>query len=247
LKRRRIPGQVIRLGIVFAILIVVLLVVRARFVPPSFGRWGHYRAEAVKLNADRPIRYAGLPACAECHVDEADLKASSYHRGLTCEGCHGPAADHAADPTATQPLIPRDRKTCLRCHEYRFSRPTGFPQIIESVHNPVEPCTTCHDPHDPTPPETPEECSACHAAIARTKAVSHHRSIDCRTCHEVPSGHRVNPRAFLPSKPRDRAFCGQCHAPTATRAAEAPRVDIATHGGRYLCWQCHYPHFPEGK
>ena len=26
-----------------------------------------------------------------------------------------------------------------------------------------------------------------------------------------------------------------------------PRVDIVEHGGRYLCWQCHYPHDPEGR
>ena len=22
---------------------------------------------------------------------------------------------------------------------------------------------------------------------------------------------------------------------------------ISEHGGRYLCWQCHYPHAPEGR
>ena len=27
--------------------------------------------------------------------------------------------------------------------------------------------------------------------------------------------------------------------------AEIPRVDLASHAGRDLCWQCHYPHFPE--
>jgi ribosomal protein S27AE len=26
---------------------------------------------------------------------------------------------------------------------------------------------------------------------------------------------------------------------------EIPRVEMRTHGERYLCWQCHYPHFPE--
>ena len=24
-------------------------------------------------------------------------------------------------------------------------------------------------------------------------------------------------------------------------------VELATHGGRYVCWQCHYPHYPEGR
>ena len=26
---------------------------------------------------------------------------------------------------------------------------------------------------------------------------------------------------------------------------EAPHIDMTEHGGRYLCWQCHYPHYPE--
>ena len=44
-----------------------------------------------------------------------------------------------------------------------------------------------------------------------------------------------------------RAFCGQCHAPDAKSDKEIPRVDMATHGERYVCWQCHYPHMPEVK
>jgi len=244
---RRIPGQVVRLVILFAIALAVLLVLRARFIPESFGELGHYRAEAVTINAALPVRYAGLSACAECHTDEAEVKRVSYHRGLTCEGCHGPASDHVEDPGEALPQIPRERGSCLRCHSYDLTRPTGFPQVIADRHNPMEPCLSCHDPHDPTPPSTPESCSACHRAISRTKSVSHHRSIDCQTCHATPEEHRVNPRGASASKPRDREFCGGCHARGATSAAEIPRISIDEHGGRYLCWQCHYPHFPEGR
>jgi hypothetical protein len=243
----RVPGQVIRLAILFAAAIVAILVVRQQFVPESFGDIGHYRADAVPAIAAQEIRYAGLRACAECHDDAAAVKAGSFHRGLTCEGCHGPAADHAEDPTEQAPEVPTGRDTCLRCHTYLASRPTGFPQIIEAVHNPMEPCATCHDPHDPTPPQIPGECSACHGAIARTKAVSHHWSLDCETCHEAPPEHREYPRARLPKKPTARAFCGQCHAVGADAASGIPRIDPAEHGGRYLCWQCHYPHDPEGR
>ena len=28
-------------------------------------------------------------------------------------------------------------------------------------------------------------------------------------------------------------------------AKEIPRVDMFSHGERYMCWQCHYPHLPE--
>jgi hypothetical protein len=237
----------VRLAILFAVAAVVLLIVRQRFVPASFGEEGHYRADVIPLIASQPIVFAGLQACADCHPDVVEVKATSYHRGLTCEGCHGAAADHVDDPTEVFPLVPTERGACLRCHSYLPSRPTGFPQIIESTHNPMEPCAGCHDPHEPTPPEVPESCTACHAAIARTKAVSHHRSLDCDTCHTAEPAHRENPRSALPRKPTTRDFCGQCHAPEATSASTIPRVEMSAHGGRYLCWQCHYPHYPEGN
>ncbi len=247
MKLWKIPGPVIRIAVLFVAAIVILILVRQRFVPESFGLIGHYRADAIDVVAGQEMRYAGLQACAECHTDEAESKSNSYHRGLTCEGCHGPAADHVDDPTEHLPIIPAGRGTCLRCHEYQMSRPTGFPQVIETMHNTMERCADCHEPHDPTPPEVPGACSACHGAIERIKAVSHHFTLDCETCHQVQPEHKENPRAFQPKKPTEREFCGRCHATNAASAREIPRVDMEVHGGRYLCWQCHYPHFPEGS
>lgn len=242
----RFPDQVIRLAILLAVALVAMLVVRGRLVPASFGLTGHYRADAVAEVASQPLRYAGSHLCVECHDYEGEIKDGSYHRGLACEVCHGASWAHADDLEAQLPVIPRGRgEACLYCHTYLPSRPTGFPQIIERLHNPLKPCIGCHDPHDPTPPEVPGACSACHAQIARTKAVSHHGTLSCESCHDVAPSHREEPRAFLPKKPTARALCGQCHAREAEASDEIPRVDLASHGERYLCWQCHYPHFPE--
>ena len=243
----RIPGQVLRIAVVFALAIAVLVAARQRFVPDSFGEIGHYRAAALPAIAAQPVRYAGTQACVECHSEEGEIKARSYHSGLACESCHGPAAEHAADPEKGKPHLPRERAFCVRCHGYQQARPTGFPQILEAVHNPLQPCTTCHQPHDPRPPRVPESCSGCHGAIARTKAVSHHHALECETCHQTPREHRTAPRLHRPRKPAAREFCGQCHAAGASSPKEIPRVDLASHGGRYLCWQCHYPHDPEGR
>jgi len=243
----KLPGPVVRILLAFILVIAALVVIRAKFVPESFGDIGHYRADAIPEIAALPISYAGLQACVECHDDTGEKKARSYHRGLTCEGCHEAGAAHVADPAESTPFMPTGRTVCLRCHEYLASRPTGFPQIIEKIHNPMEPCTSCHDPHDPTPPQVPGECSACHAAIARTKAVSHHWTLPCETCHDASPEHMENPRAALPLKPTERKFCGQCHGREASSPASIPRVDLESHGGRYLCWQCHYPHDPEGR
>ncbi len=243
----RFPDQVVRLAILLAVAVIAMVAVRNRLVPASFGLTGHYRADAVVAVASQPIRYAGSQFCVDCHDHEGEIKDSSYHRGLACEVCHGAAWAHANDFESQTPAIPRARgEACLHCHSYLPSRPTGFPQILERLHNPLKPCIGCHDPHDPTPPEVPGACAACHAQIARTKAVSHHGALACEDCHEVAPQHREEPRAFLPKKPTAREFCGQCHARGAEAPGEIPRVDFASHGERYLCWQCHYPHFPEG-
>jgi len=241
----KIPGQVVRLLVLVLVAVSALIVARTQFVPESFGEIGHYRADVVPEIAAQEVRYAGLQACTECHEDIEATKSASYHRGLTCEGCHEASAAHVVD-LEPLPVVPTGRTVCMRCHSYLSSRPTGFPQIIEAVHNPMEACAGCHDPHDPTPPEVPSECSACHAAIERTKAVSHHWSLDCEICHDAPAEHNVQPRANLPTQPADRAFCGNCHS-GGEAGAEIPQVDLAEHGGRYLCWQCHYPHHPEGQ
>jgi len=74
-------------------------------------------------------------------------------------------------------------------------------------------------------------------------------------CHEAPDEHRLLPRSNLPSKPFQREFCGKCHARDTERPAavkgvdlgdyDIPLVDLDTHGGTLVCWQCHYQHSPE--
>jgi hypothetical protein len=147
---------------------------------------------------------------------------------------------------AVKPPAPRDRKFCPVCHAYDASRPTGFPQINPTVHNPLKPCIACHNPHDPTPPQTPRACSACHAQIERTKAVSSHALLVCTTCHTVSEQHKKAPRTALPTKPQTREFCAKCHGKDSPQK-EPPKIDVTTHGTPYLCWQCHYPHLPEGR
>ena len=239
--------QINRLLIAFGLLIAGLAGARHFLVPPTFGRIGHYRAAAVAAVAAREPKYAGHDACADCHEDIAKKHDTHRHHHVACEVCHGAAAPHVKAPMDVRPPVPRQRGGCPVCHSYDPSRPTGFPQIDPVTHNAPKPCYTCHDPHAPEPPRTPEDCSACHAEISRTKAVSHHAQLPCTRCHETEKQHKITPAASRPTKPAKREFCGGCHARDANSAKEIPRVDIATHGERYVCWQCHYPHFPELK
>jgi hypothetical protein len=238
------PQQVPRLAAVFLLAVIALLVARSVLIPETFGERGHYRAAAVDSIAVHPMKYAGHQECAMCHPDVAAQRLAGNHRGVSCEVCHGPAAAHVAAPLDVKPTISRDRALCVLCHAYNPSRPTGFPQIDSVTHNPRLPCMGCHVAHAPEPPVPPQDCGACHGQISRQKAVSHHWSLECTTCHEVPDEHRVNPRMNRPSKPTERGFCGTCHA---SGTAGVPQVDLRSHGEPYVCWQCHYPHFPEAR
>jgi DnaJ-class molecular chaperone len=246
----RIPEQIQRLAIVIGVVVVATLGLRFYLIPRSIVDTTLHRATAVAAETARPVKFAGASTCADCHDDVATRRAKSFHKNVSCETCHGPAAQHAEAPGEMKPPAPRDRKFCPVCHAYDSSRPTGFPQINVTAHNPLKPCISCHNPHDPIPPRTPDACSACHGQIERTKAVSSHALLPCTTCHRAPDQHKRTPRAALPSVPDSRDFCATCHGKDRTPpdlGKDAPKIDVTSHGGRYLCWQCHYPHLPEGR
>jgi len=242
---RKIPDQIKRLIVPFAIVAILLLAMRYFLVPRSFGKYGHYRADAVDEIAGLNIMYAGHDACSLCHTDISQLKSTGNHMGVSCEVCHEPAQAHIDDPTGVKPHAPRDRVLCSLCHGYNPSRPTGLPQIIPEAHNPTKPCFSCHNPHDPKPPHPLKECSACHLHIVRLKAESAHSGLPCERCHGFTQKHVVEPRGLKPSTPRERGFCGACHAAGAPGLKDIPRVDIMEHYNEYQCYQCHYPHLPE--
>ncbi|OGU66773.1 MAG: hypothetical protein A2W30_10355 [Ignavibacteria bacterium RBG_16_36_9] len=244
---KKIPEQVKRLSLILIIFIITFIFIRSKLVPPDFGEYGHYRTSAVDEIIGQEIKYAGHTLCNDCHNDVVDFKKTGYHRNVACEVCHGPAALHTDDPVEFELQSPRERGHCPLCHEYISSRPTGFPQIVSASHNPMKPCISCHNPHDPKPPEAPKECEACHAEISRTKSLSHHVYIECTVCHQTPNEHKINPRNYLPGIPSSREFCGGCHSKDSTASDEIPKIDINSHGERYMCWQCHYPHLPEAR
>ncbi len=242
-----LPEQIRHLAVPAIIIVAGALTMRYIFVPGDFGLYGHYRASSVVQNAGKEIKYAGSEACAECHDALTATKKAGYHRNVSCESCHGPAAPHTQDPEKIKPFVPTARAQCLVCHEYLPSRPTGFPQVVSDSHNPVKPCATCHQPHDPKPPTAPKGCDACHAKVQRVVALSRHANLNCTVCHETVKQHNVSPRAYQPKKPQTREFCGKCHDKDTGSSKETPKVNMASHGEKYLCWECHYPHMPEAK
>ncbi len=240
-----IPQQIRSLIVLGIIFWVMFLFGRKLLIPKTFGEYGHYRSVAVDLNLAVPARYAGQQTCTECHEDIMAVKNQHPHRTIACEACHGPGLAHTEAPDEHELLVAKEREFCISCHEYNPSRPRGFPQIDSQMHHPSQPCMECHPPHAPTLPHSPGECRACHSQVATTLEESQHQFMSCTDCHQVAPEHKIHPREHIPALPQNRELCADCHAEGREAAVDAPRIDMATHGGNYVCWQCHFPHFPE--
>ncbi len=141
--------HLVRLAAAFAIVLVVFLLVRAHFVPKSFGQYGHYRGDALAELSSKPISFAGHQSCEECHADVLEVKTAGKHAGVNCEACHGPLAAHAADPASVVPQLPDTAVLCARCHEENIAKPKSFPQVVSKEHSGGVLCKSCHVPHSP--------------------------------------------------------------------------------------------------
>jgi hypothetical protein len=243
----KLPEQVVRLGIVLITVLAIVLALRFVILPASFFSARPHQAAKVEREMAKPMHYAGAASCLKCHEEQVKAKYNGFHKNIGCENCHGPSAGHVADNKAVKSGKPKDREFCLTCHAYDTARPNGFPQIDPQAHNASKQCVRCHDPHSPAAEEPPKDCSACHRRIDRTKALSTHASLACSECHKADPQHMLQPRTALPTKPANREACGRCHAVGATGpGVSKAAVDMASHGGAYVCWECHYAHLPEG-
>jgi hypothetical protein len=145
----RDTGHLFRFAGLFVIAFLVFWVIRGYVVPPTFGRYGHYRAAAINEIAARPLHYAGHAACESCHSDVLDMKKAGKHAGVNCEACHGPLVQHAADPLNVTPVKLDTATLCVRCHSASAARPKTFPQVNIEEHASGVSCETCHQPHSP--------------------------------------------------------------------------------------------------
>lgn len=144
-------GHILRLVGLFAVGAFLFLVVRAILIPAGFGDLGHFRSGAIDDNAARAPVHAGRRTCAECHAEEAREVRGDRHAHLSCEGCHGPLAAHAADPVAAPASRPADSvPICSRCHAALGARPPDHPQVDVAEHAEGAECIDCHAQHAPS-------------------------------------------------------------------------------------------------
>jgi len=147
-----------RLGILLVVGFIGLLVIRAVATPASWNYEVWYRGDALKDAAKQSLVHGGNDSCQSCHEAAGKKFQKLRHKTLSCEGCHGPLADHArSDEKIADALVVRESTwQCLNCHAALISKRQDFPQFTDEVdkHREVEAgevCLKCHDAHDPTP------------------------------------------------------------------------------------------------
>jgi hypothetical protein len=147
-----IPPQVKRLLLLFIIFIALFILVRRILLPPSFGQYGHYRANSLQSNAAKEAHYAGHETCVECHQDIADMIEMDLHDIVSCESCHTAALKHAeaAVPEKVDVALNNNRQFCGLCHAMNTAKPVKVIfQVDLTEHNTDKNCIDCHNPHSP--------------------------------------------------------------------------------------------------
>jgi hypothetical protein len=140
------------------VFIVAFLVIKDWATPSSWNHEVWYREASLTEDANKPMLHGGNDSCKTCHEDVVKETKKLKHKNLSCEGCHGPLANHARgeEKIADAEVINQSRWQCLNCHAELISKPKDFPQFTDEVdkHTTLiegETCLKCHDAHDPTP------------------------------------------------------------------------------------------------
>jgi ribosomal protein L37AE/L43A len=145
-----IPPQIKRHVLLLAFFIIVFIVIRAALVPDSFGKYGHYRGDALAENEARVPRYSGKDSCSDCHSKIVDQLASDIHANLACETCHGPGDAHVHKARTIHMPVVGTRNFCGLCHTKNMARKKErVPQLLMAEHYPEKNCIDCHNPHQP--------------------------------------------------------------------------------------------------
>ena len=154
-------AHVKRLVLFFVIAAVLGLVVKMIATPRSFGKYGHYRGDAVMDEREREVRHMTNDSCLDCHPYIKEMHLGGIHKTVSCEFCHGPYADHVKDGKKIAALpVKHDEEIkalCLRCHNQIIrARPKesikmiSMPQHLEDQHvRPDHVCDQCHNVHAP--------------------------------------------------------------------------------------------------
>ena len=143
------PKLIFRLFFSFVVFVGIFILIQRFLTPDSFGKYGHYRANAIDDNKISTSYYKGEEKCTSCHQEVYDLKSEDVHDGVSCESCHVPKIDISTECEVMPPKVEGDLKLCAQCHETNFGRLKKAPQLDFKEHEEGQNCIECHNVHAP--------------------------------------------------------------------------------------------------
>ena len=162
----------------------------------TFQFTAHTQAFQVLQDANQ----AQNPNCFPCHTlgygrptGFISQTATPQLAGVQCENCHGPAANHAANPDdiTVRPRVELAAAVCGGCHT--GSQTSTYRQWSSSGHAKVS--------EDMNPAGRIDSCGRCHSASVRLSLLNHQAlpagdanvPIVCGTCHNPHQTNAVAP------------------------------------------------------
>ncbi len=197
----RVLGSVV-LALVLLVGLTAATVVGASVAMGLYDVYGYHPEKNAASWASLPPSYANTASCQGCHAAQFAPWTTGGHATVSCETCHGPLADHVADPQQVKPssLVmawSASSGLCARCHDEVVGRPEAFAQQELDTHYRPWSCDRCHDPHTATGTKPPlvshpvaniPACTVCHGFNAlKPMPRTHDESSDavCLGCHKV--------------------------------------------------------------
>ncbi len=165
--------------------------------------------------------------CVVCHsvghgleTGFKDMQSTPGLAGVQCESCHGPAAEHAADPgdPTKRPLIEMASEMCGSCHngphhamyeEWNLAKHSVATPSLQANSHSRESCLECHSQDYRYKQEHGLETPS----VANAKL-----SIECSTCHEPHGGVEQDYQLRKPTA----MLCGQCHTTGESTLGDTP-------------------------
>ena len=248
---RRLNGWVI-LFTILTMLIGIKLSFAESSEPGGSTKQGHHASGST---AQDP-QFAGEAACVMCHDSETSAFSRNPHsklalehggKGVTCEGCHGPAKEHIESGGDSSKIFGFSHATpeqieqrCLTCHQGNHE---SFQRSAHAEAKVV--CTSCHSVHAAQTDakllraSQPTLCYQCHKDVKPAFSKPFHHKVNeglmqCSDCHDP---HGSFEKSMTKSAAQQDQICIKCHQENAGPFIYEHPV-VKTEG----CVFCHSPH-----
>ncbi len=141
----------VRVGLLLLTVLIIFGTVRQLSIPPSFGEYGRYRGDSIGENVAKKVNFAlGNDDCKKCHLNLFQIISQAEHKGLNCQSCHGPAANHVSNPASGTPKVIGNEELCGSCHRQIAGRTKEMITMVMPLwHSGGVECAKCHNPHQP--------------------------------------------------------------------------------------------------